>query len=113
MTLLKRRSPIKGARYLRNVNRKIELIIKLMEINTVKIYNVSYRKQAKGNSWQWIGEESIKVEAPTVERAIAAATKHALAPIKYKDEDGKKQIEKYRNFELISVELIAESDIKG
>jgi hypothetical protein len=107
---------IKGQRYLRGINHKIELIIKLMEAETVKIYEVEYTKQAKVNGtrgWADIRSESIKVEAPTVERAIAAARKHALTPYPFKDESGEKQIEKYRDFELVSVDLVAEADIKG
>jgi hypothetical protein len=108
---------IKGQRYLRGINRKIELIIKLMEIAKVKIFKVRYsvkEKQEKARGWYEVDGESINVSSHTAERAIEAAKKNVLS-ISYEAdrETGKKIKLVHKDFVLISVDLVAEADIKG
>lgn len=82
----------------------------------MKIYQIWYRIKGKtGNSsWYDIGNENISVLAPSAERAIEAAKKYALKPAKVEDsETGKLVTEQFKNFELTSIKLIAEADIKA
>lgn len=111
-----RREVKKGSRYLRSVNRKIELITKLLEIEPMKIYRVDYTVKCKVNGYRgWTKiTGKIDIAAPTVERAIDAAKRNALKSSSfYNDETKKKETERYKDFELTETKLIAESDIRG
>ena len=114
----RRNTHVRGQRFLRGVNKKIDVIIQLMEsgVQPMKIFDVTYTKDAKTNgsrSWCELGSETISVAAPTAERAIGAAKKRALKPVSFVDEDENKQTEVFRNFDLVAVKLTAESEISG
>ena len=82
----------------------------------MKIFDVTFTKDSKTNGsryWDEIGPESIAVAAPNAERAIVAAKKDALKPVSFVDDEEKKQTEVFKNFDLVAVKLLAESDING
>ena len=114
--LIRKREAKKGARYYRAILQKIELISKLMEIEPMKIYRVDYFVKCKVNGhhgWTEITGE-VNVSTNSVERAIESAKRHALASTTfYNDELKKKETERYKDFELKEVKLIAESDVRG
>ena len=117
-TIERRNTRVRGQRFLRGINKKIEIIIRLMEngAEPMKIFDVTFTKDAKNNgsrSWCELGPESISVAAPSAERAITAAKKDALKPISFVDDEEKKQTEMFKNFDLVAVKLLAESDING
>jgi hypothetical protein len=83
----------------------------------MKIYRVEYTVQGKVDGekeWNNIGNQHIDVAAPSVKRALRAAELYALTPSRFFDSDTKKMAtERFRKFEALSVNLLAEADIKG
>ena len=83
----------------------------------MKIFKVEYTVKANvigTRGWDEIGPDCLKVSARSAQRAIEAAHKHALQTIEFKsNEDGKKKKERFKDFELLGVTLVAEADISG